>query len=101
MRLIKRQGLILFTCLFAALLLIHSTFGFYHRSLVNEYAKLAEGSSPNISDTENASLVSVLNKTPENNTASSEKAKALENSLTAMTVLQILMVLSGFPLAFF
>ena len=101
MGLIKRQGLILFICLFAGLLLIHTAFSFYHRSLVNEYAKFAEGSSQNISDTEDTSLVSTVDQMAGNNTVSSEKAKAITNSLTIMTILQILMVLSGFPLTFF
>ena len=101
MRLIKRQGLILFTCLFAGLLLIHTTFCFYHGNLVNKYTKLAAGSSQSTSDTEDTSLVNTLNQAPEENIVTSERAKVIRNSLTTMTILQILMVLSGFPLAFF
>jgi len=101
MRLLKRQGLILFTCLFIVLLLIHTAFGLYHGSLVNEYTEVVDGSLQDTSDSEVTSLVSTLNQTPGNNTVSSEKVRAIKNSLTTMTILQFVLILSGLPLTFF
>ncbi len=101
MKFIKRQGLILLTCLFAGLLLIHTAAGFYHQSLVKGYVELGEGHpSRNTIDAEATTKVATLPETSGGN-AIPQKVQALNNSLTTMTLLQTLMLLTGLPLTFF
>ena len=90
MRFLIKRGPIVFTFLFAGLLLIHAIFTFSHQSTVRDYVSASQGASAEERAAEMSAQetsVSMLND--------------VAAGLTTVTVLEILLVLCGLPLLFF
>ena len=90
MRFLIKRGPIVFTFLFAGLLLIHAIVTFSHQSTVRDYVSASQGASAEERAAEMSAQetsVSMLND--------------VTAGLTTVTVLEILLVLCGLPLLFF
>jgi PAS domain S-box-containing protein len=89
MRFLIRKGLILFTCLFAGLLIVHTVFTFSHQSTVRGY--IAAGRETSIEE----------NSEKDSQTAKeSTLAHKIITRQTTSTILQVLLFLSGLPLLY-
>lgn len=86
-----KRGAIIFTCLFAGLLITQTILIFSNYSSVNNHLATATTASPEQKDQSEVSISTDLEATAQHPT----------NNTSATTVLQILLVTSGLPLLFF
>ncbi len=92
---VQKKGLVIFACLFAVLLIVHSAFTFYHKVAVKEYADLI--TLPETVTTVDAEVNVEPTEGFSNKTAAHQN---VISSLATMTLLEVLMVMSGLPLLF-
>lgn len=85
MQFLSTKSLTIYTCLFAGLLIIHTAFFFSYNAKVQRYIAAQE---------------IVTGETAANDDASNE-SQSISATLSTTTMLQVLLVLSGFPLLYF
>lgn len=103
MQFLRKRSLILLTCLFAALVIIHTAVVFYHKNVSDDYAALLQEKAredavipaENVKAADDEILIESADPS-----LISEKEQAMKSSLTAITYLQVLLVLTGLPLLF-
>lgn len=108
MQILKKKSLLFFTILFAGLLLIHTAFVFYHKSVVDEYSELLQEKEKIESesvlrkkDTEISTVETTIDPLAVDTRLLHEKEKEISSTLGIVTFLQVLMAITGLPLLVF
>lgn len=106
MQIFRQKSLILFTFLFAGLVLVHTAFVFHHKSIVDEYTELLQEkekieSESIVQKNKNVSVLESGADTMVVNTSIKEGAKAINSSLSIITWLEALLIITGLPLLFY
>ena len=89
MRFLIRKGFIIFTCLFAALLIVHTVSIFSHHATVRAYV----AAGPETNEEENAAMIATTKE-------GSTLVHKISARQTSSTILQVLLVLTGIPLLY-
>src|SRR3569832_311090 len=103
MQILRKNSLIIFILIFTALLLAHTAFFFYHKSLVKEYSALLQEKEKIEQEEAIWKKSGFQNKNTTNvvtvdETLLREKESEVEGTVSAVSVLQAALAISGVPL---